>query len=73
MSTQVESRTRLLNLIQRFNLYPGYASSPDDQVVKMRDDIKMELIKSEAQTSGKAEIVAFKVSFKAPVPTSPRR
>jgi len=41
MSTQVESRTRLLNLIQRFNLYPGYASSPDDQVVKMRDDIKM--------------------------------
>ena len=66
MSTQVESRTRLLNLIQRFNLYPGYASSPDDQVVKMRDDIKMELIKSEAQTSGKAEIVAFKVSFKAP-------
>jgi len=66
MSTQVESRTRLLNLIQRFNLYPGYANSPDDQVVKMRDDIKMELVKSEAQTSGKAEIVAFKVSFKAP-------
>jgi polysaccharide chain length determinant protein (PEP-CTERM system associated) len=66
MSTQVESRTRLLNLIQRFNLYPGYASSPDDQVLKMRDDIKMELVKSETNTSGKAEIVAFKVSFKAP-------
>ncbi|MGA2372199.1 MAG: GumC family protein [Candidatus Korobacteraceae bacterium] len=66
MSTQVESRTRLLNLIQRFNLYPGYANSPDDQVVKMRDDIKMELVKSDTNTSGKAEIVAFKVSFKAP-------
>jgi polysaccharide chain length determinant protein (PEP-CTERM system associated) len=66
MSTQVLSRTRLLNLIQRFNLYPGYASSPDDQVVKMRDDVKMELIKSETNTSGKAEIVAFKVSYKAP-------
>jgi len=66
MSTQVESRTRLLNLIQRFNLYPGYVNSPDDQVVKMRDDIKMELVKSETNTSGKAEIVAFKVSFKAP-------
>ena len=66
MSTQVLSRTRLLSLIQRFNLYPGYASSPDDQVVKMRDDIKMDLIQSESNISGKAEIVAFKVSYKAP-------
>ena len=66
MSTQVLSRTRLLNLIQRFNLYPGYSWSPDDQVNKMRDDVKMELIKSETNTSGKAEVVAFKVSYKAP-------
>ncbi len=42
MSTQVLSRTRLLNLIERFHLYPGYASSPDDQVEKMRDDVKFE-------------------------------
>ena len=66
MSTQVLSRTRLLNLIQRFNLYPGYSYSPDDQVNKMRDDVKMDLIKSETNTSGKAEIVAFKISYKAP-------
>jgi len=66
MSTQVLSRTRLLTLIQRFNLYPGYASSPDDQVLKMRDDVKMDLIKSETNTSGKAEIVAFKIAYKAP-------
>jgi protein tyrosine kinase modulator len=65
MGTQVESRTRLLNLIQRFNLYPRYAFSPDDQVEKMREDIKMDLIKSETNVSGKAEIVAFKLSYKA--------
>jgi len=66
MSTQVLSRTRLLNLIQRFNLYPGYSYSPDDQVNKMRDDVKMDMIKSETNTSGKAEIVAFKIAYKAP-------
>ena len=66
MSTQVLSRTRLLTLIQRFNLYPGYASSPDEQVEKMRDDVKMELIRGEAAVTGKAEIVAFKLSYKAP-------
>src|ERR1700733_11165803 len=32
MSTQVLSRTRLLGLIARFHLYPGYAYSPADQV-----------------------------------------
>lgn len=66
MSTQVLSRTRLLNLIQRFNLYPGYSSSPDDQVEKMRDDIKMDLIHGD--TTGKQELVAFKMSYKAPSP-----
>ena len=64
MSTQVLSRTRLLNLIDRFHLYPGY--SPDDQVDKMRDDIKMDLIQGESNISGKAELVAFKISYKAP-------
>src|SRR5580658_2250716 len=34
MSTQVLSRTRLLNLIDRFHLYSGYAYSPDEQVEK---------------------------------------
>ncbi len=45
MSTQVLSRTRLLGLIERFHLYPGDANSPDDQVKKMRDDIKMDMIR----------------------------
>ncbi len=46
MSTQVLSRTRLLTLISKFNLYPGYAYSPDEQVEKMRDDVKFELIQA---------------------------
>ncbi len=66
MSAQVLSRTRLLNLIQRFSLYPSYSYSPDDQVQKMRDDVKMELIHGES--AGKQELVAFKLSYKAPTP-----
>jgi protein tyrosine kinase modulator len=66
MSTQVLSRTRLLGLINRFHLYPTYAYSPDDQVEKMRDDIKMDMIQGESNISGKAELLAFKISYKAP-------
>ena len=74
MSTQVESRTRLLNLIQRFNLYPGYVSSPDDQVVKMRDDIKMELVKSESATPpAKRKSWRSRFPSRRPRPISPRR
>jgi polysaccharide chain length determinant protein (PEP-CTERM system associated) len=66
MSTQVLSRTRLLGLISRFHLYPSYAFSPDDQVEKMRDDVKMDLIQGESGISGKAELLAFRISYKAP-------
>ena len=68
MSTQVLSRTRLLNLIQKFNLYPGYANSPDDQVEKMRDDIKFELVQAPAANRQSQELVAFKIAYKAPNP-----
>jgi len=68
MSTQVLSRTRLLNLIDRFHLYASYSNSPDDQVEKMRDDIKMDLITGESNISSKPELVAFKISYKAPDP-----
>jgi len=66
MSTQVLSRTRLLNLIDRFHLYPGYSYSADKQVDKMRDDIKMDMITSESTLSSKPELVAFKISYKSP-------
>jgi polysaccharide chain length determinant protein (PEP-CTERM system associated) len=68
MGTQILSRTRLLNLIERFHLYPGYVSSPDDQVEKMRDDVKFELV--EAPTSnGNQELIAFKMAYKSPDPS----
>ena len=63
LSTQVLSRTRLLNLIEKFHLYPSYANSPDDQVEKMRDDVKFEMV--EAPTAnGQQELIAFKMAVK---------
>ncbi len=67
MSTQILSRTRLLDLIQKFNLYPGNADSPDDQVEKMREDVKFDLVQSPA-ANGNQELVAFKMAYKAPDP-----
>jgi polysaccharide chain length determinant protein (PEP-CTERM system associated) len=65
MSTQVLSRTRLLSLIEKFHLYSSYANSPDDQVEKMRDDVKFELV--HAPTGNRqTEYVAFKMAYKAP-------
>ena len=61
MSTQVLSRTRLLNLIEKFHLYPSYANSPDDQVEKMRDDVKFELVQAPT-ANGQQELIAFKMA-----------
>ncbi|HTV65698.1 MAG TPA: hypothetical protein VMD98_08840 [Bryocella sp.] len=69
MSTQVLSRTRLLNLIDRFHLYPGYSYSADKQVEKMRDDIKMDMITSESNLTSKTELVGFRIIYKADDPT----
>src|SRR5271166_462654 len=71
MRQQVLSRTRLLNLINNLKLYPRYAGSPDDQVRLMRDDIKMELVQAPPSAGKNAgELVAFKVSYSSPSPTS---
>jgi polysaccharide chain length determinant protein (PEP-CTERM system associated) len=67
MSTQILSRTRLLNLIEKFHLYPSYANSPDDQVEKMRDDVKFELVQAPS-TKPNQELIAFKLAYKAPDP-----
>ncbi len=71
MTQQVLSRTRLLNLIQTLKLYPRYESSPDDQVKKMREDIKLELVQA-PPSAGKntGELVAFKIDYEAPNPTA---
>src|ERR1035437_1131546 len=67
MSTQILSRTRLLNLIEKFHLYPSYANSPDDQVEKMRDDVKFELVQAPSSKPNQ-ELIAFKLAYKAPDP-----
>src|ERR1035438_893846 len=72
MSTQVLSRTRLLDLIQKNKLYSSYANSPDDQVEKMRDDVKFELV--QAPTSNKqTELMGFKMAFRSPDPTTAQK
>jgi polysaccharide chain length determinant protein (PEP-CTERM system associated) len=71
MRQQVLSRTRLLNLITNLKLYPRYQGSPDDQVRLMRDDIKMEMVQAPPGVGKNAgELVAFKVSYSSPSPTS---
>lgn len=66
-SQQVLSRTRLLDLIKKLNLYPSYANSPDDQVEKMRDDVKFELVQAPSP-NGNQELVAFKLGYKGSDP-----
>lgn len=70
MTQQLLSSTRLLNLIQTLKLYPRFENLPDDQVKRMRQDIKLELVQAPA-TAGKnaGELVAFKIDYEAPSPT----
>lgn len=69
MTAQVLSRTRLLGLIEKFHLYPNDASSPDDQVKSMRDDIKMDLVQTPTNTGKQQELVAFKIDYAAKDPS----
>jgi polysaccharide chain length determinant protein (PEP-CTERM system associated) len=67
MSEQILSRTRLLLLIDKFNLYGGNAShrDPDALVERMRKDIKIEMISAEGRPN---ELSAFKISYSAAKP-----
>ncbi len=71
MSQQILSRTRLLKLIDEFQLYRTNGSSvdPDAAVERMRQDIAVELIKNEGRRD---ELSAFKVSYSAPTATLAR-
>jgi polysaccharide chain length determinant protein (PEP-CTERM system associated) len=68
MSEQILSRTRLLSLIDKFNLYGGNAShhpDPDALVERMRNDIKIEMITAEGRPG---QLSAFKISYSAATP-----
>lgn len=61
ITQQILSRTRLLQIIERFNLYAGERGErlPDDKVESMRKDIEVELVR-DARTS---QISSFNVSY----------
>ncbi|MGA8440685.1 MAG: XrtA system polysaccharide chain length determinant [Candidatus Sulfotelmatobacter sp.] len=60
ITQQILSRTRLLHIIEQFNLYAGPHSqrSPDQQVDAMRKDIDIELVRD-----ARNQITAFNVSY----------
>ena len=60
ITQQILSRTRLLHIIEQFNLYSGPHSqpSPDQQVEAMRKDIDIELVRD-----ARNQITAFNVSY----------
>jgi succinoglycan biosynthesis transport protein ExoP len=66
ISQRILSRTRLLKLIDKFNLYNAHAghSDPDVLVEKLRKDIDIELIRSDGRRD---DLSAFKVSYAAPM------
>ena len=67
MSEQILSRTRLLTLIEKFNLYGGAAKprDPEALVERIRKDIKIEMITAEGRRD---QLSAFKVSYAAAKP-----
>ncbi len=62
---QVLSRQRMLGLINKYHLYNSVLTpTPDDQLKKMRADIKIELVQTPtADESGKRELTAFKLQY----------
>jgi len=62
ITQQILSRTRLLHIIDQFNLYrSGHAQrSPDEKVESMRKDIDLDLVRD-----ARNQITAFNVSYSA--------
>jgi polysaccharide biosynthesis transport protein len=60
ITQQILSRTRLLHIIEQYNLYTlSHAQrSPDDKVARMRNDIDIELVRD-----SRNEITAFNVNY----------
>jgi succinoglycan biosynthesis transport protein ExoP len=65
ITQEVLSRSRLLTIINRFHLYQSFLTpTPDDQLKKMRSDIKIDLIQTPSTSeSGKRELTAFKLQY----------
>jgi polysaccharide biosynthesis transport protein len=69
ITQQVLSRGRLLKIITDLHLYQGlFFSSPDDQILQLRKDIKIDLVQTPAAPGKPAELTAFKISYVADKP-----
>jgi polysaccharide chain length determinant protein (PEP-CTERM system associated) len=69
ITQQVLSRSRLLAIINNLHLYQGlFFSSPDDQIIQMRKDIRIDLIQTPPAPGKPAELTAFRVSYVADKP-----
>lgn len=69
ITQQVLSRSRLLTIINNLHLYQGlFFSSPDDQILKMRKDIGIDLVQTQPAPGRPAALTAFKVSYVADKP-----
>lgn len=66
ITQQILSRTRLLHIIEKRNLYAPQRTklAPDDAIDKMRKDISIELVRA----PGRGDLTAFNVYFSAASP-----
>lgn len=70
ITQQVLSRTRLLNIINSQHLYQSFLTpSPDDQIRRMRKDIKIDLVETPSANGNRQELTAFKISYTSPKPS----
>src|SRR5690348_12791499 len=71
ITQQILSRTRLLHIIEQFNLYAGSHSqtTPDEKVERMRKDIEIELVRDTHHD----QITAFNVYYSAHDPNVAQR
>lgn len=62
MTQQILSRTRLLHIIEDFDLYPKMRAhaTPDDLVERMRKDIQVELVQASNRSGN---LSAFKIAY----------
>jgi polysaccharide chain length determinant protein (PEP-CTERM system associated) len=70
MTEQILSRTRLMRIIDQFQLYADLKShlTLDEMVDKMRKDIKIDLVQAPGPPGRMAELTAFKIKYSSTDP-----
>ncbi len=66
INQRIMSRTKLEEIIQKFNLYPEYKDdwTREEIIEKMREDIAMEIVSAEGVNKTSGQQVTFTVAFK---------